>query len=261
MTGPGGRDRKRTPFGDDWCHPARKPSSGQGGGHLPDGPGEPGRGLACPSGPTPGGGGTYCEGCGLAPSGWRRRISRPSLGTPGAGTGPPSARRRCPAASPRVRPPPTRSPPRSRPRCCRRCECRRHRCRHCALPACPATRMRSVMQRGPGCGWVGPRAGVAWSSAARAGRAAAAPGDPRLGEAGSARPPLRCVPGWGLGLHAASLRGVPRGQAGWAPARAWLRLRSPRARWRDGGAGLVPPLLVALRSPVGQLLRAAGLLL
>lgn len=137
--------------------------------NVPVGPGGPGPGLACPSCPTPGGGGTYCGDCGLAPSGWRRRISRPSLSTPGAGTEPPSARRRCLAASPRVRPPPTRSPPRSRPHCCRRCDCRRHRCRHCALPASPAARMRFVTPRGLGCGWVGPQAGVAWGPAARAG--------------------------------------------------------------------------------------------
>lgn len=109
--------------------------------------------------PTPGGGGTYCGGCGLAPSGWRRRISRPSRSTPGAGIEPPSARRRSPAISPRVRPPPTRSPPRWCPRWSGRCYCRRCRCRHCALPASPAARMRSVTPRSPGCGRAGPEAG------------------------------------------------------------------------------------------------------
>lgn len=112
--------------------------------NVPDSPGGSSPGPAYPSWPTLGGGGTYCGGCGLAPSGWRRRISRPSLSTPGAGPESPSVRRRCQAVFPRVRPPPTRSPPRWRPRWSCRFYCRRRRCRHCALPASPAARMRSV---------------------------------------------------------------------------------------------------------------------
>lgn len=119
--------------------------------------------------PTPGGGGTYCGGCGLAPSGWRRRISRPSRSTPGAGTEPPSARRQSLAVSPRVRPPPTRSPSRWRPRSSGRCYCRRCHRRQCALPASPAARMRSVTPRSPGCGQAGPEAGESWSSVASGG--------------------------------------------------------------------------------------------
>lgn len=223
---------------DCWCNPGPKPSSRHGGGGARERSGQPGGlrpGLACPSCPTPSGGGTYCRDCGLAPSGWRRRISRPSLSTPGAGTEPPSARRRCPAASPRVRPPPTRSPARWRPRCCRRCDCRRRRCRHCALPASPAARMRSVTPGGLGCGWVGPEAGVAPSPAAPAGgccgcrrpverpgrvsAAAAAPAAPcpLMGPRAAKPPPCSVRP-------AARRRGP-----GCGGSRARLRLWSPSA--------------------------------
>lgn len=119
--------------------------------------------------------------------------------------------------------------------------------------------MRSVTPRGLGRGWVGPRAGVAWSCAAPAGGCCGSR-VPSRGEAESVRPPPLRVPLRGLGLQAASLLGLPRDQAGWAPARARLRLRSPRAV-SGGGADVVPPLPVALQSPMGQLLRAAGLLL
>lgn len=165
------------------CARTLQPARGwrwEGRQSVTDGPGGPSPGLAWPSCPTSGGGGTYCGDCGLAPSGWRRRISRPSLSTPGAGTKPPSARRQCPEASPRVRPPPTRSPPRSRPRCSLRSDCCRRRCRHCALPASPAARMRSMTPRGLGCGGVGPEARVAWCPAACAGGCCG-----RCGRAGS----------------------------------------------------------------------------
>lgn len=237
---------------DGWCNPPPRPSSrhGRGRQNVPDVPGGPGQGPACPSCPTPGGGGTYCGGCGLAPSGWRRRISRPSLSTPGAGTGLPSARRRCPTASPRVRTPPTRSPPCSRPRCSRRCDCRRrrYRCRHCALPASPAARMRSVTPRGLGRGRVGREAGVASCRAARASGRCGCLGTGR--EAGLSQHRRRCVPLSGLRaahrlrlLAGFSLR---PGRVGPSVVRRVPGCGSDhRARRQDGGADLVPPLPVA----------------
>lgn len=193
-------------------------------------------GLAFPSCPTPGGGGTYCGGCGLAPSGWRRRISRPSLSTPGAGTEPPSARRQCPAASPRVRPPPTRSPPRLRPRCSRRCYCRRRRCRHCALPASPAARMRFVTPRGLGCGRVGQEAGVASCAAARVRGRCGRPGVAGWSRWVSATNTATSEwPFWGLGLRNASLLSLSCGQAGWALARSVVSLTAALVTERGGG--------------------------
>ena len=213
----------------------RSPPAGTGSRqNVPGGPRGPGPGLAFPGCPTPGGGGTYCGGCGLAPSGWRRRISRPSLSTPGAGTEPPSARRQCPAASPRVRPPPTRSPPRSRPRWSRRCYCRRRRCRHCALPASPAARMRSVTPRGLGRGRVGPVRG--WPSAPLPGRGAAAAARVwRLGLAESAPPPPLRGLSETSGCAAPPCLVLPCGQAGWAPVRSAACLAAALVTERGGG--------------------------
>lgn len=258
-TVPSDRSRGRRPqthaVQDSWCNRAQTPSSrrrgagrtfrtvtGEGGTASRPGPSP---------WPTPGGGGTYCGGCGLAPSGWRRRISRPSRSTPGAGTEPPSARRRSPAISPRVRPPPTRSPPRWCPRSRGRCYCRRCRCRHCALPASPAARMRSVTPRSPGCGRAGPEAGEA-----RRGRAGGwQPGD--RGEVGR--------------VHAAEFPWLWLATAGWRPARWDSFLAASRLIQRGGGM-TGPTSAAALGSAVAaqsaqalqslrQLLRAAGLLL
>lgn len=215
VTGPGGGDRKRTPSRTPGATAHRRPPAGAGvqterSGRSRGG----GGGTASRPGPspwpTPGGGGTYCGGCGLAPSGWRRRISRPSRSTPGAGTEPPSARRRSPAISPRVRPPPTRSPPRWCPRSRGRCYCRRCRCRHCALPASPAARMRSVTPRSPGCGRAGPEAGEAWRGGA--------------GGRGEVRR-----------VNAAGFPWLRLATAGWRPARWDSFLAASRLTQRGGG--------------------------